>query len=73
MIQWRREKAGRSKQEMPGQRRRTELAELYLMPLHFTELLGLRQIAHLIWHQKMVSNADKKESSQILFGKRHYK
>lgn len=43
--------------------------EFYLMPLNFMELLGLRQIAHFIWPWKMDSNADKKESSQILFGK----
>lgn len=40
------------------------------MPWNFTELLGWRQIPHFLWHQKIVSNADKKESSQILFGKR---
>lgn len=33
-------------------------------------MLRLRQIPHFPWHWKMVSNADKKESSQIFVGKR---
>lgn len=45
--------------------------EFYIfMPLNFMKFFALRQISHFIWHWNMVSNADKKESSQILFGKK---
>lgn len=46
----------------------TALEFYILMPLNFMEVLRLK--TNFIWHWNMVSNADKKESSQILFGKK---
>lgn len=46
----------------------TALEFYILMPLNFMEVLRLK--TNFIWHWNMASNADKKESSQILFGKK---